>query len=136
MKMVHFFRMCPVVICACFLPLNSTARADQLQTDANWIIAGVAATGAAVGIGIYYAVHHAASIKGCVTSGANGLELQNEGDRQMYQLLGMTADVKPGNRVRVTGKRKKAPSGAAGNTSFLVEKLSKDYGACEVSAVK
>jgi hypothetical protein len=136
MKMVHSSRMCAVAICACLLPLNITARADQLQTDANWIIAGVAATGAAVGVGIYYALHHPASIKGCVASGSGGLELQNESDRQMYQLLGMTTDVKPGNRVRVTGKKKKASNGAAGNTSFLVEKLSKDYGACEVAAVK
>lgn len=136
MKKTYPRRLLHIAICACLLPFNVSVRADQLQTDATWIIVGTAATGAALGIGIFYAVHHTASIRGCVNSSSNGLELRNEGDQQLYLLVGMTNEVKPGNRVRVSGKRKKGAKDAPTQSSFLVEKLAKDYGSCEVAAVK
>ena len=108
------------------------AHADNLQTDAEWIIVGIAATGAAIGIGLYYAFHHSHSLKGCAVSGPNGLELQTESDQQTFQLLGVTADVKAGDRVKVIGKIKKNGKADTSNRSFLVEKLAKDYGACSV----
>jgi hypothetical protein len=55
--------------------------------------------------------------------------LQNESDQQTYLLIGDVADVKPGERVRVKGKKKKAKA-PANDRSFLVEKFSKDFGAC------
>lgn len=125
-----------LLVCVCLLPVNTPAKADSLQTDANWIVVGIAATGAVIGIGIFYAFHHSSSIRGCAVSGPNGLELQNEGDRQTFRLLGITADVKPGDRVRVNGKHKKLASGSSGNPTFLVDKLAKDYGACQAASVK
>jgi hypothetical protein len=71
----------------------------------------------------------AGSLQGCVSSAPNSLVLLNEGDRQTYDLLGDTTPVKPGQRVKVSGKKKKDTSG---KRYFLVEKLSKDYGVCKV----
>lgn len=44
--------------------------------------------------------------------------------------IGDVAGIKPGSRVRVSGKKEKS----SGTAQFLVEKVSKDFGACSVSA--
>ncbi len=103
-----------------------------MRTDGEWVIVGIAATSAAIGIGIFYVFHHAHSLKGCAVSGPSGLELQTQSDQQTFQLLGVTADVKAGERVKVIGKIRKNGKADTSNRSFLVEKLAKDYGACKV----
>ncbi|MGH9604216.1 MAG: hypothetical protein ACRD3N_00815 [Terracidiphilus sp.] len=123
------------VLCLCPLPPKAEASIPT-STQVGWIVAGIAASGAAIGVGLYFAFNHSHSIRGCAASGANGLELRNEGDQKNFHLLGMTADVKPGDRVRVSGKHKKAPKGSSGNPTFLVEKLAKDYGVCEGASMK
>lgn len=70
------------------------------------------------------------SLHGCVSSAPNSLLLLNEGDQQKYDLIGDTAAVKVGERVKVSGKKKKDTSG---KRYFLVEKLAKTYGPCKVS---
>ena len=75
---------------------------------------------------------HADTLHGCVSSAPNSVILLNEGDQQAYDLVGDTAAVKVGERVKVSGKKKKDTSG---KRYFLVEKVSKNYGACKVSPV-
>jgi hypothetical protein len=70
------------------------------------------------------------TLHGCVTSGPNSIILLNDGDRQTYDLIGDTAAIKIGVRVKVSGKKKKDTSG---KRYFLVGKLAKNYGACTVS---
>src|SRR5215471_8627016 len=77
------------------------------------------------------ALAHAESLQGCVSSAPNSLLLLNEGDRQTYDLVGDTTALKAGQRVKVSGKKKKDTSG---KRYFLVGKLSKDYGVCKVSS--
>ncbi|HEX3967356.1 MAG TPA: hypothetical protein VHW70_05275 [Edaphobacter sp.] len=72
----------------------------------------------------------AETLHGCVSSAPNSIILRNEGDRQNYDLVGDTAAIKVGERVKVSGKKKKDTSG---KRYFLVGKLSKNYGACKVS---
>ena len=90
-------------------------------------IVGIAAAGVVIGVGTYYLLRKA-SITGCAVSNQNGLELRNESDRQTYMLMGDTADIKAGDRIRVKGKKKKKDSPAGGK--FLVEKLARNYGPC------
>jgi hypothetical protein len=98
--------------------------------DAKAIEIGVIAGGAAaVGFGIYFAVHHGHhSLRGCAVSGPNGLQLRNRGDQQTYALTGEVASIQPGEQVRVSGRKQKK-SGAA-PPQFLVDNLTKDYGSC------
>jgi hypothetical protein len=124
-----------VAACALLVTLTVQAKAQTefspiSKSQARWIVVGVAAGGAALGIGIYYAVHHGHTLNGCAVSGPGGLELQNGGDQQTYALIGEVAGVKPGNRVRVSDKKEKKNSGIP--QQFLVEKLSRDYGSCKV----
>lgn len=93
------------------------------------ILLGIAAVGAGIGIGIYFAVKHSHSMTGCAGSTADGMTLTTESDRQTYSLTGDVAAIKPGNRVRVSGKKSKEKS--AGAPHFQVEKVSKDLGRCD-----
>jgi len=93
------------------------------------VAAGIAAAGAAIGIGVYYAVHHGHSLTGCTASGPSGLELVSEGDHERWALIGAVNHIRPGERVRVTGrKEQKDPPNSR---QFLVEKVSKDFGPCD-----
>ncbi len=132
-------RMILANVAACAL-LATTAAAARAQIVAEGpcigackseivgILVGLGVGGAAIGAGVYYAVHHNHSLDGCAVSGPSGLELLNRGDRKTYSLLVATAGIEPGHRIRVSGKKEKKDSGAP--QDFLVEKLKKDYGPC------
>lgn len=111
---------------------SSTPIGGVTNSDVVWIGVAIGAIGAGVGIGIYYAVHHGNSLNGCAVSGSDGLQLQNRGDGQTYALTGEVAAIKPGDRVRVSGKKPRQSGGGA--REFVVERLTKDYGACEVQS--
>jgi len=99
------------------------------KSQADWIAVAVVAIGAAAGLAIYFAVRpHHQSLTGCAVAGGSGLELQSQGDLQTYALIGEVAAIKPGERVRVSGKKQK--NSASATQRFLVEKLAKDYGSC------
>ena len=124
-----------VIACAMAVTATTPASAQSgtpiggvTKSDAAWIVVAIAAIGAGIGIGIYYAVHHNHSLTGCAVSGANGLELQNKGDHHTYTLVGAVTASNPGERIRVSVKRVKKTAGPT--QQFLVEQLSKDYGAC------
>ena len=118
------------VLALCVVP-----AAAEGEIVSNGQIAGgvavIAAVGVGIGIGVYFAVNHGHSIAGCAHSGQDGLQLTTESDKQTYTLTGDVAAVKPGNRVRLSGKKKTDKT--TGIHQFQVEKVSKDFGSCGVS---
>jgi hypothetical protein len=131
-----FFAM--IAACAALLPVTFSATA-ACQSSGGFgprpsqvaeLFGGIAAGGAVVGIAVFYAFHHGHSITGCAVSGADSLELQRQSDQQMFSLVGDVANVKAGDKVRVSGKKKKKNGDAP--RQFLVEKLEKGYGQCTV----
>jgi hypothetical protein len=95
-------------------------------------VIGIVAVGAAIGFGTYYALHHGHNLTGCTATGANGIELLNQGDQKTYLLAEDFASIKPGEMVRVSGKKGKKAGGA--ERQFFVQKLNKDFGPCTVAA--
>jgi hypothetical protein len=95
------------------------------------IVLGIAGVTAGITFGVHAVVKHNHAVTGCAQSGADGLQLTSEPDKQTYSLVGEVAAINPGQRVRVSGKKSKDRS--AGTQEFLVEKVSKDFGPCEVS---
>lgn len=93
------------------------------------VIAGIVAVGIGIGVGVYFLARRPPSVTGCAVSSQSGTELQNEGDHQTYLLTGDTANIKAGDRIKVSGKKQKKAK--SGERSFLVEKVSKDYGSCK-----
>ena len=108
-------------------PRNSIPTSGQVYTGAVAIIAVV---GVGAGIGIYFLVHHNHSLTGCASVTPDGLRLQTQGDDRSYSLVGEIAAIKPGDRVRVSGKKQNKDGGGA--QLFLVEKVAKDFGSCKV----
>ena len=123
-------------LCAFSLITTKTASAGIAGTSdgktAGVIIALVGA-GVLIGVGVYFALHHGHSLKGCASSGPGGMQLLNESDQQTYALAGDVDGIKAGNRVRVSGNKKK-PTG--NSRQFAATKLSKDYGPCKIQPAK
>ena len=95
--------------------------------------------GAAVGVGAAIAVvtvvavdhsHH--TLKGCVFTGPNGLRLQTS-DSKVYAIEGDAASIKAGDKVKFHGSKVKKTKDSSGDQVFKVEKVSKDYGPCQVN---
>ena len=123
-----------LLLCALCLTTTRTARADVADVGdakATGVIIAIVGVGALIGLGVYYAVRHGHSLRGCASSHPDGMQLLNEGDQKTYLLGGNVNGVKPGDRVRVTGNKQK--NGGSGR-QFFVKKLSKNYGSCSVPA--
>jgi len=90
---------------------------------------GIGIGAAAAGAGVLYLVqHHRGSVDGCVRRGANDqLSLLDSKTGKTYSLVLASADVKPGEEVRLSGKKTKD---AEGNSTFEVSRVEKDLGAC------
>jgi hypothetical protein len=118
-------------ICAFCLTTTKTASAGLVGASNGktaGVIIALVGVGALIGVGVYLAVRHGHSLKGCASSGPGGMQLLNEGDKQTYGLTGDVDGIKAGNRVRVSGNKKKS----TGNSrQFVATKLSKDYGPCK-----
>lgn len=134
--------MMVAVLCVCLSPPRANGQTGGIgisKGQADAIVAGIVAVAAVIGgvvVFVIYHTHQSQSLRGCVVSNPTGLELQDEGDQRAFELVGMTADLRPGDRVRLKGKHKKAAKGSTGNPTFLVDKLAKDYGACTGVAAK
>ena len=94
----------------------------------NQILAGVIAIPILLGIGVVILVTREPSIQGCLVNGANGLAITT--DETTWRLMGETSALRPGEMVKVKGKKRKKGSEHA----FIVTQLKKDRGACGTSA--
>jgi hypothetical protein len=65
-------------------------------------------------------------MKGCVSTTAGGLEIAGQGGQTAYILSGDTASLKPGDLVKIKGKKKTIN----GQHTFVVSSFVKDYGSC------
>jgi len=122
-----------VLIIALSVALATPARAKSLQTTGEEAVAAVAAVVAAfVVVVTVVAVHYSKkrSVTGCVTSGANGMSITDEKDKQVYSLSGNTADIKPGDRMKLHGKKLKS-KGADKTLVWEAKEVTKDFGVCQ-----
>ncbi|MGA2696328.1 MAG: hypothetical protein ABSE92_09715 [Terriglobales bacterium] len=117
-----------VASCLAFL---TPAQADTLKDDENHVVIGIVAVVAAIAVVTVVLVYHYKkhSITGCVTSGQGALALTNENNSQVYTLSGDTADVKPGRRMKVQGKKIKS-DGADQPPLWEATKVIIDLGVC------
>ena len=122
------------------LCLNSAAEVRRdaafdgasVNAKATGAIAGLAGTAVGIGVGVYFIVQHAHTVKGCVSDTPNGLLLQTD-DGKIYVLLGATTNIQTDQRIKVRGTKRKKIDGVTDQPSFVVEKLDKVYGSCTVA---
>jgi len=122
-----------ILIIALSLALCMPAEAQKQIGASNGTIAGVIG-GVAAGVVVLtiVAIHYSKkrSITGCVVSTGNGMTITAEKDKQSYALSGNTATVKPGDRMKVKGKKAKH---TGSDTALVWEAtdVSKDFGVCQ-----
>ena len=93
---------------------------------------GIGVGAAAAGVGaVYLMTHRSSKITGCTELADDGLHLTDEKSKRTLALLPGAANINPGERVELKGKMKKDP---AGDQSFLVKSVAKDFGACHTQA--
>lgn len=113
-----------------------TATTPGSPTYANGT-PGYGSNGKAIGIGVgaaaggaallYVALHHRGSVGGCVSQANDRLSLTDDKTGKTYSLLSASDDVKPGDRVQLSGKMSKDTEGAP---TFEIKKVVKDLGSC------
>ncbi len=126
----QLFRMALIgVLC---LVLSTAAAADQLQSDADHVLAAAIAVVAVVVVVTVVLIHQASSnrtITGCVLTAQNGLAVTGEKDKRVYTLSGDTAGVKPGERM--TLHLKKIKTKGSTTLTWETKKVTKDFGVCQ-----
>ena len=84
----------------------------------------------------YVVIHESSkkrSITGCVTPEENGMNVTDEKDKRSYALSGDTADIKPGDRMTLQGKKIK-PKDAGKPLLWETKTISRDFGVCQPRA--
>jgi hypothetical protein len=123
-----------VLIIALSLVLCMPAEAQNSgKIVSNGTIAG-AIVGIIAGVAVIaiVAIHYSKkrAITGCVNSTGNGMTLTDEKDKQIYALSGETTGIKPGERMRLQGKKIK-PKGVSQTLFWETKKIAKDLGVCQ-----
>lgn len=91
---------------------------------------GIGVGAAAAGVGaVYLMTHRTSKVSGCVEPANDGLHLTDDKTKRTLALVPGNADIKAGERVELKGKIKK---NAAGDPSFLVKTVAKDFGECHI----
>jgi phage tail tape-measure protein len=131
--------MAPKVLSAVLIGALAFALCTPVEAQSsgkivsNGTIAG-AIVGIAAGVAVIaiVAIHYSKkrSITGCVNSRANGMTLADEKDKQSYVLSGDTTNIKPGDRIRLQGKKAKS-KGSDQTLVWETRKLTKDFGVCQ-----
>jgi hypothetical protein len=95
------------------------------------IVGGIVGTAAVLVVATVVIIHYSKkrAITGCVVSGQSGMTLIAEKDKQTYMLSGDTTDIKPGDRMKLQGKKVK-PKGPDKTRVWDARRVSKNYGAC------
>jgi len=98
----------------------------------NGTIAGaVVAVVAGVVVIAIVAIHYSKkrTITGCVNSGAHGLTISDERDKRTYVLSGGTTGIKPGDRMKLQGKKVKS-NRPDQPPEWETKQVAEDLGAC------
>jgi hypothetical protein len=121
-----------VLIVALTVVLITPVRADKFQTVGDEIVIGIVAVGAGLVVATVLIIHYSKkrTITGCVKSSDNGMTVTDEKDKQIFALAGNTAGIKPGDRMKLRGKKVKAKNHEQA-VVWEVGELSRDLGVCQ-----
>jgi len=108
------------------------ARADKLQTDGEEIVIGIVAVAVALVVGTILIIHYSKkrTITGCVSSGETGMTVADEKDKQIYALSGNIVGIKPGDRMKLQGKKVK-PKSSDKTLVWETKQVTRDFGLCQ-----
>ena len=124
-----------IALCGATAPTGCTPPPPPPSHPGTEVAAAVGiVVGVSVGTVILVELHHSHhTIEGCVTASRDGLQVMSLKDKKTYALSGATASTKVGDVVRLHGNKEKTKD-ANGDGSFVVEKMTRDFGPCKLTA--
>jgi 3-hydroxymyristoyl/3-hydroxydecanoyl-(acyl carrier protein) dehydratase len=130
----HFW--CTVLIVALSITLSPSLEAQsgggKIVSNGTivGVVVGVVAAVVVVAVVIVHKSGGKRAVKGCVGSGAGGMNVTNDKDKRVYALGGNTEAIKPGDRMGL--QLKKVKQKEAGRSAFWeIAKVDKDFGVCQ-----
>jgi hypothetical protein len=133
--MTSKYAWCGVLLVVLGLALAKPAEAQlingQVGPSGAPIVVGIVVTAVALVVATVLIIHYSKkrAVTGCVVSGQSGMTLVDEKDKQIYMLSGDTTDIKPGDRMKLQGKKVKSkpPDKTLG---WEASQVTKNFGAC------
>ena len=125
-----------LVLTGCCAPNAPNCQNESIGPSEGEVVGAIVGVVAVVGVAtavIITADHTHHNIKGCILTTPAGLEIADANTRKRFLLSGATSDLKDGSLVRIHGSREKKPHGSASDQGFVVQSLTKNYGACTMS---
>ena len=123
-----------IVLCvALATPPRAQASGGSFTDLSRNIVIAIVATTAAVAVVVSVVVIHYSkkrTITGCFNSAGSGMTVTDEKDKQIYALSGNTAGIKPGDRMKLQGKKVKS-KGADKTLVWEAKAVTKDFGVCQ-----
>jgi hypothetical protein len=112
--------------------ISTSTLGGSLGPSNGQVAGAVIGVGAAIAVVTLVSVEHSHhSLKGCVFADPSGLRLLTS-DSKLYAIDGDVANVKAGDKVTLHGSRVKRAKNSIEPQTFVVQKLRKDYGPCQV----
>jgi len=114
----------------------SSANSSSTGCNGHTTAIVLVTAGVAVVVAVLYLMHHKphkdqqvsqANIVGCVDKTDAGIRLKDEKSHQTYGIIADTVELKPGDRVELSGNKFKDRDG---NMNMDVQTLVNDYGPC------
>lgn len=93
-------------------------------------IVGVTAALVVVTVVVIHETTKKRAITGCVALVGNAITLNDERDKQTYALSGDTTSIKPGDRMKLRGRKVKSKQ-ADKTIVWEMRNVAKDFGACQ-----
>ena len=111
--------------------MNVEAQSSGKIVSSGTIVGVIVGVVAGVAVVTIVAIHHSKkrTITGCVNPGGNGMTIMDEKDRKIYALSGDPTGVKPGERMRLRGKKIRSAE-VDGPLKWAAQKTDSDFGAC------
>jgi hypothetical protein len=124
-----------IVVVSFFLCMPAEAQNSDFKLpgpSTGEVVGIVVGVTAAVAVVVTVVVIHYSkkrTITGCVSSGADGMSITDEKDKQIYALSGNTVGATPGDRMKLQGKKVKA--GPDKRVMWVATNVAKDFGVCQ-----
>jgi hypothetical protein len=124
-----------ILIVVLSVALATPARAQsggKIGPSNGTIVGAIVGVAAALVVVAVVAIHYSRkrAITGCVNSAGSGMTVTDEKDKQIYTLSGNTTSIKPGDRMKLQGKKVKS-KGADKTLVWETKAVTKDFGVCQ-----
>ena len=121
-------KVVPIVALLAVLSFSASAQTGwgRIGPSGAQVAGAAVGAGAVIGIVLYLTLHRP-SITGCIRAVDSTFTITDQNGQLSYIVVNADTGLKPGERVKLQGKKKKDKSGSL---TFRMNKIKHDYGPC------